>query len=203
MSRRFFLPALLLAAVVLVARPSTDEAGGDRRDPAPALAAELRSGKARYAAFVRAETESLRDRRAAGDDAGVRIHEGRLLPVRRAGTTEPVAVVRAAAAMLSLDARGVGRTGLLDLESHGQAAGLALDGLRDALWAADQGMTGSIDERLANLRAEIDRHRRGEGFVSSGTLQTADRRRLAAALDALAWRLQLAADRLAGQQPGS
>jgi hypothetical protein len=203
---RFAMPALAalaLAALVLVARPSTEEAGGDRGAVDPALAGELRSGHARYRAFVQAETSSLRERRAAGDDAGARIHEGRLVPARLAGSSEPLAVVHAAASMLSLDARGVGRAGLLDLESHTQAAGLAFDAIRDALWATDKGLTGSIDERLANLRAEIDRHRRGEAFVSSGTLQTADRRRLSAALDALAWRLELAADRLSGEAAGS
>lgn len=192
------LAALLLAAVVLVARPPADEAGGERRVVAPPVE-ELRSGQARYAAYVRAETASMRERRAAGDDAGARVHLGRIAPARTARTTRPIPVVRAAAAMLSLDARGVGRAGLLDLEAHAQAAGLAFDAIRDALWARDKGLTGSIDERLANVRAEIDRHRRGEGFVSAGSLRTADRRRLAAALDALAWRLALAAGRLDGR----
>ena len=185
------LPALLLA-VVLVVRPPSGEADGDR----PANASALRSGESRYVAFVRAETASLREGRSAGDDAAERIHLGRLVPTRRARSTEPVTVVRAAAAMLSLDARGVGRTGLLDLENHVHGAGLALDAVRDAMWAADETSVGAIDERLAHVRDEIDRHRVGEGFLSAGALEPGDRRRLAAALDALAWRLTLAADKV-------
>ena len=73
---------------------------------------------------------------------------------------------------------------------------MAFDGVRDALWARDKGLVGSIDERCATLRAELDRHRRGDGFRSATTLPTADRRRLQAALDAWAWRLDLAAERL-------
>jgi hypothetical protein len=194
MSRRRGLTALLalLLAVVLVVRPPAGEADGDR----PANASALRSGESRYVAFVRAETASLRAGRSAGDEAAERIHLGRLVPARRARSTEPVTVVRAATAMLSLDARAVGRTGLLDLENHVHGAGLALDAVRDALWATDETMVGAVDERLAHVREEIDRHRVGEGFPSAGALEPADRRRLAAALDALAWRLTLAADRV-------
>ena len=191
------LATLVLAVLAVVARPATDHAGGgERRAPSP-QALRLERGETRYAAIVRAETASLRERRAAGDEAGVRIHLGRVAPARRARTSEPHAVVHAAAAVLSLDARGTGRTGLLDLEAHAQGAGLAFDSIREAVWMRDRGLVGSIDERLANLRAELDRHRRGEGFLSSGALGAADRRRLAAALDALAWRLTVAADALA------
>ena len=158
----------------------------------------LVSGRTRYAAYVRAETHR---RSASASAPGT--------PRGRASTPagssrpaalapgEPVAVARAAAAVLSLDARDVGRRALLDVESHAAGAAVAFDAVRDALWARDKGLVGSIDERLAGLRTELDRHRRGEGFRSSGALATADRRRLAAALDAFAWRLDLAADRLA------
>jgi iron uptake system EfeUOB component EfeO/EfeM len=71
---------------------------------------------------------------------------------------------------------------------------VAFDAIRDALWARDKGLVGSIDERMATLRSELDRHRRGNGFAK--TLGQADRRRLQAALDAWAWRLDLAATKL-------
>ena len=73
---------------------------------------------------------------------------------------------------------------------------MAFDAIRDAVWARDRGLTGSIDERLAGLRLELDRHRRGRRFRPAATLSTPDRWRLAAALDAYAWRLSLAGDRV-------
>ena len=195
------LPVLLVAALVLavaiVALAARRSADGDERRADPRQQQMLVSGRTRYAAYVRAETTSLRERERAGDPEGARIHAGRVEPARRAGSREPIAVARAAAGMLSLDARDVGRRSLLDVESHTAGAAVAFDAVRDALWARDKGLVGSIDERLAGLRTELDRHRRGEGFRSSGALATADRRRLAAALDAFAWRLGLAADRLA------
>lgn len=195
------LPVLLVVALVLavaiVGLATRRSAGGEERRADPRQEEMLVSGRLRYAAYVRTETASLRERERAGDPEGARIHAGRVEPVRRAGSRHPIAVARAAAGMLSLDARDVGRRALLDVESHTAGAAVAFDAVRDALWARDKGLVGSIDERLAGLRTELGRHRRGEGFRSSGALATADRRRLAAALDAFAWRLGLAADRLA------
>jgi hypothetical protein len=196
-SRLPVLAVVLLAVVALVARPSTDEAGGERKGTTSQQDALLRSGEVRYTAYVRAERASQAERVRAGDPEGASIHANRIAPALRARSGGPLRLVRAAADVLSLDARLIGRQSLLDVESHAAGAGVAFDAVRDALWARDKAMTGAIDERLAGLRAELDRHRRGTGFVSSGALDTADRRRLAAALDALAWRLTLVTERLA------
>ncbi len=162
----------------------------------------LRSGASRHEAWLRAELTSLRAARHTGDRAAVTIHGGRVAAAQAAGAPErPVdarAVAREAAQLLSLDARGVGTRPLLELEAHAMGAGLAFDGVRDALWeTADKGLVGSIDERIALLRDELDRHRRGASFTPVARITGADRRRLAGALDALAYRLGLAADRLA------
>ena len=195
MPLRLLLAALAAVVLVVVAR-APGEAGGERRTAGGEQERLLQRGEVRYGAFVRAERSSLRDRRAAGDEAAVRVHLGRLEPVRRARSTEPAAVVRAAAATVSLDARELGRVGLLDVESHVQGAALAFDAIRDAVWARDQGLAGAVDERVALVREELDRHRRGEGFLSAGAIGPDARRRLAAALDALAWRLTLVTERL-------
>lgn len=188
---RPLIVVLALAALVAIGRPATDRADGERRTDTP-QAGLLRTGEARYAGYVRAERASLRERERAGDPDGARIHLGRLAPARSARSGDPLEVVRAAAAVVSLDARDTGRRGLLDVEMHAAGAGVAFDSVRDAVWARDRGLVGAVDERLAGVRAELDRHRRGEGFLSSGALETGDRRRLAAALDALAWRLSVA-----------
>jgi iron uptake system EfeUOB component EfeO/EfeM len=112
-------------------------------------------------------------------------------------STAPLAVAHAAARVLSLDARRVTEQPLVDVESHAAGAGIAFDAIRDALWSRDKGLVGSIDERLATVRVELDAHRRGAGFAAAARLPMAERRRLAAALDAFAWRLELAAERLA------
>ncbi len=197
------LAVLLLAVVALMGRPSTDEAASERKPPSSAQDALLRGGEGRYAAYVRAERASLVERERAGDPEGATIHANRIAPALRAGSGRALPLVRAAARVLSLDARRIGRQSQLDVESHAAGAGVAFDAARDALWARDRAMTGAIDERLAGLRTELDRHRRGTGFVSSGALDTGERRLLAAALDALAWRLTLAAERLAAQAPVS
>jgi hypothetical protein len=196
MSRLLLLlvPVLLGAAVFAAPRLGAEEAP-PRPDPL------LVSGQHRYDAYVRAERESMRAMIASRDAVGARIHRERLRPASVAAgvsseTPSPLDVVRAASQVLSLDGRGVGSRSLLDLESHAAGAGAAFDGIRDALWARDQGLVGSIDERFAGLRAELDAHRRGSGFVAAHRLRTEDERRLAAALDALAWRLRVAADRL-------
>ena len=205
---RRHLSIALLATLVLASLAAgllALRAPADRRASASAgeTAALLRSGAARYRMYVDAELASWRERSSAGDDGGARIPRGRGAPAMRAGggrpSTDPVGVTHAAALVLSLDARGAGRISLLDVESHTAGAGVAFDAIRDALWARDKGLVGSIDERLANLRTELDGHRRGDAFTSSGALDTAERRRLAAALDALAWRLELAAARLAAK----
>lgn len=161
----------------------------------------LVSGQQRYDAYVRTERESMRAMVTAGDRDGARIHRERLRPASVAAglssdTPRPLQVTRAAARVLSLDGRRTGPVDLLDVESHTAGSGVAFDAIRDALWARDKGLVGSIDERLAGLRTELDRHRRGAGFVLASSLRVADRRRLAAALDALAWRLELAAEKL-------
>ena len=191
------LAVLLLSVAALATRLATEDAGGERHEPDPRQVALLRGGEVRYAAYVRAERASLAERRRAGDHDGAAVHAARIAPALRARGVRPVAVVRAAAGIDSLHPRELGRLPLLEVESHAAGAGAALDAVRDALWARDQALTGTIDERLATVRAELDRHRRGEGFSSAGALGPADRRRLAAALDALAWRLTLAADALA------
>ncbi|MBW3615938.1 MAG: hypothetical protein KY439_11630, partial [Actinobacteria bacterium] len=96
---------LLLAAVALVARPSTDEAGGERKAPASPQDALLRSGEVRYAAYVRAERASQAERVRAGDPEGASIHAERIAPALRARSGGPRALARAAADVLSLDAR--------------------------------------------------------------------------------------------------
>ena len=158
----------------------------------------LRSGATRYEAYLRAEAASLRAARRAGDRLAIRLHSGRIAPAGDVAPdrVDPGAAVDAAARLLSLDARNLATTDLLDVEARVAGAAVAFDAVRDALWARDKGLTGSIDERLAGLRAELDRHRRGAAFGSAAGLSTADRRRLAAALDAYAWRLSLAVDRV-------
>ena len=188
------LPVVLASGAVFAAALGAKEAP-PRPNPL------LEAGEARYAAYVRAERASMREMVAAGDPLAARIHRERLRPASVASglSSEPpeaVAVARAAARVLSLDGRRAGEVALLDVESHAAGAGVAFDAIRDAVWAKDRGLVGSIDERLAGLRDELDRHRRGDGFASARRLATPDRRRLAAALDAAAWRLDIAADRL-------
>jgi hypothetical protein len=199
------LVAAGLAAAALTVRLAADgsasgAAAATRPPEDPRLAGLLRSGEARYRAYVSAELASLRDRRAARDAAGARVHARRLAPAVAAGrgrpSAEPLAVSRAAARVLSVDARSAGSAPLLDVEAHVAGAGVAFDGIRDALWSQDQGFVGSIDERLATVRAELEPHRRGSGFVPPSRLTLSERRRLAAALDALAWRLDLASREL-------
>ena len=156
----------------------------------------LRSGEVRYAAYLKAEAASLGAARRSRDMIAVRLHEGRLAPARGRSRVDPVAAVNEAARLLSLDAREAGSRDLLGVEARVAGAAVAFDAIRDALWARDKGLTGSIDERLAGLRTELDRHRRGGGFRRAASLRSADRRRLAAALAAYAWRLSLAARRV-------
>ncbi|HEV2813189.1 MAG TPA: hypothetical protein VGW10_08065, partial [Solirubrobacteraceae bacterium] len=183
--------ALALGAGLTLARASESEPPRAAADPL------LRSGATRYAAYVRAETASLRSARRAGDAVAVRLHEGRLAPAgAERQHVDPAAAVASAARLLSLDARNAGTADLLGVEARAAGAAVAFDAIRDALWARDKGLTGSIDERLAGLRTELDRHRRGNEFRPAAKLPTPDRRRLAAALDAYAWRLSLAAERV-------
>lgn len=196
MPRKLVFICLPVLVVLGVAAPLFVGHAESRPDPL------LVSGQARYDAYVRTERASMREMVAAGDRDAARIHRERLRPASVAAglssdTPRPLQVTRAAASVLSLDGRRAGSVDLLDVESHGAGSGVAFDTIRDALWARDKGLVGSIDERLAGLRAELDRHRRGPGFVAASSLAVADRRRLAAALDALAWRLQLASDKLA------
>ena len=190
------LPVLLVLAGFSATRLAAEEAP-PRPNPL------LESGAERYAAYVRAERASMREMVALGDETGARIHRERLRPASVASglsaePPEPVELARAASSVLSLDGRRAGEVALLDVESHTAGSGVAFDAIRDAVWARDRGLVGSIDERIAGLRAELDRHRRGAGFVPASSLRTADKRRLAAALDALAWRLAIAAERLGG-----
>ena len=186
--------ALAAAGFVLAPAPARE-----REDPRRGADPLLRSGALRYGAYLRAEAASLAAARRSGDRLAVRLHRGRLAPVggRHPQRVDAVAAVNEAARLLSLDARHTASAGLLDVEARVAGAAIAFDAIRDALWARDKGLTGSIDERLAGLRTELDRHRRGTGFRRAGSLGIADRRRLAAALDAYAWRLSLAADRVA------
>ncbi len=197
MSRKITIAAAILAAALggaglALATSRAPDAAHRTDDP------RLRAGAVRYAAYLRAEAGSLRVARRDGDRLAVRLHEGRLAPVgvRVRGAVDAVAAVTASARLLSLDARQAGSRDLLGVEARVGGAAVAFDAVRDALWARDKGLTGSIDERLAGLRAELDRHRRGERFRGARTIPTADRRRLAAALDAYAWRLSLAAERV-------
>ena len=146
----------------------------------------LQSGIKRYAAYVREETASLRAAEWDKDALGARIYAGRIAPSVEGGVDDPVAVALAAAALLSKDARG--DTALLDIESHAAGATAAFDAIRDAVWARDRGLVGLVDDRMATLREELDRHRRGAGFVPIARVSPAAKRRLLAALDALAWR---------------
>lgn len=192
---------LLLSLVAIAAALSAAQLFAREAPPKPDPL--LVSGHQRYDAYVRAERTSMRAMVAAGDRAAARIHRERLRPAGVAAglsseTPSPLTVTRAAARVLSLDGRRAGEIPLLDVESHTAGSGAAFDAIRDALWARDKGLVGSIDERLAGLRTELDRHRHGARFVPPESLRTADRRRLAAALDALAWRLALAAERLGG-----
>ena len=195
MSRLLVL--IVLPALALVAAGAALFAGDAESRPDPLLV----SGEQRYGAYVRAERESMRAMVAAGDEQAARIHRERVRPAGVAAglssdVPQPLKVARAASRVLSLDARRLGEVALLDVESHTAGSGVAFDAIRDALWARDKGLVGSIDDRLAGLRTELDRHRRGDGFVAPARVAVADRRRLAAALDALAWRLELAAAKL-------
>jgi hypothetical protein len=182
----FTAVAAALAAGLVFASGSRST---ERRGPDPLLAA----GAKRYAATMRDERASLQAARAAGDALAVRLHRGRLAPADRAGVADPLAVVRAAVALLSGDARSLGpAVSLLDVEGHAAGTALAFDAIRDAVWARDRGLVGAIDERAAHLRAELDRHRRGQGYRPMPAPGTAARRSLEAALDAWAWRLNVA-----------
>ena len=189
----------LVIAVVVVATGLTGAgltlAPADESDPADPL---LRSGAARYSAYLHAEAASLAEARRNGDDLAAGLHAGRLAPVGGSlpEAVDPLAATAAAARLLSLDARQVGTKSLLGVEARAAGAAVAFDAIRDAVWARDRGLTGSIDERLAGLRLELDRHRRGRRFRPAATLSTPDRWRLAAALDAYAWRLSLAGERV-------
>jgi hypothetical protein len=196
MRRARFAAAAVLALAALAGAGLTLATA--REAPPRADDPLLRSGAARYTAHLRAEAASLAAARRTGDAVAVRLHEGRLAPVggRVPRHVDPIGAVRAAASLLSLDARHAGSRDLLGVEARAAGAAVAFDAIRDALWARDKGFTGAIDERLAGLRAELDRHRRGSGFRAAGTLSTPARRRLAAALDAYAWRLSLAAERV-------
>ncbi|HEX2084802.1 MAG TPA: hypothetical protein VHF89_03900 [Solirubrobacteraceae bacterium] len=200
MRRRTLQAALgLVLLAALAGAGMTLAPASERAAPDPSADPRLRSGAGRYAAYLRAEAASLQAARRAGDRLAVQLHEGRLAPVggRVPAEVDPIAAVTAASRMLSLDAREAGNRDLLGVEARTAGAAVAFDAVRDALWARDKGLTGSIDERLANLRAELDRHRRADRFRPASRLGTADRRRLAAALDAYAWRLSLAAERVA------
>jgi hypothetical protein len=194
------LAAAALAVAALTARLQLDDDAQGATAAKPRdqqLVRLLDGGEERYRAYVEVEAASLRDLEAARDTVGARVHRARLAPAVEAGRQrDPLAVSRAAARVLSVDARGVGSRPLLDLESRLTGVGAAFDGIRDALWSRDQGFVGSIDERLATVRAELEPLRRGDGFVPATKLTLAQRRRLAAALDALAWRLDLAAREL-------
>ncbi len=200
MRRTFAILAAVLAAAALAGAGLAVATGGGSEPRAAGDNALLRSGAARYLAYLRAEASSLAGARRTGGRLAQRLHEGRLAPVGGSvpRTLDTVAAVRSAARLLSLDARNVATAGLLGVEARVAGAAVAFDAIRDALWARDKGLTGSIDERLAGLRAELDRHRRGARFRPAAALETADRRRLAAALDAYAWRLSLAAGRVGG-----
>ena len=191
---------LVLICVPVIAAVSASAVvfAGDARSQHDPL---LVSGQQRYDAYVRTERESMRLMVAAGDHEAARIHRERVRPASVAAglssdTPKPVKVTRAAARVLSLDGRRAGEVALVDVESHAAGSAVAFDAIRDAVWARDKGLVGSIDERIAGLRAELDRHRRGAGFAPASSLAVEDRRRLAAALDALAWRLQIATDNL-------
>ena len=199
MTRSIAIVAVLVlcAALTSVAYALTrDEAPASHR---PASDPLLRSGATRYAAYLRAESASLAGARRSGDAVAVRLHEGRLAPAAGAAPrdVDPLAAVREASRLLSLDGRNAGSADLLGVEARIAGAAIAFDAIRDALWARDKGLTGSIDERLAGVRTELARHRRHGRYVRAASLPTADRRRLAAALDAFAWRLTLAAERVA------
>ena len=192
---------LIVLAVFAAAAAGAGFAAATGGGDAPAHDPLLQSGAKRYGAYLRAEAASLVAARRAGDHLAVRVHAGRLAPVGRhvPERIDPIAAVESASRLLSVDARDVAKHDLLGVEARVAGAAVAFDAVRDALWARDQGLTGSIDERRAGLLAELAHHRRGSGFRPAGTLRTADRRRLAAALDAYAWRLKLAADRVAGR----
>ena len=199
---RRFLVAIPVAGLVLAAVALAglflggDEASSGERT---ALIAErqelLRSGAVRHDAWLRAERASLRAARRSGDRLGMVVHGGRVTAAGGAG--DPLAAARTASAVLARDARALGNGPLLAVEAHAMGAGLAFDGVRDALWeTSDRGLVGSIDQRIAALGDALDRHRRGGGFVPASRLSAAERRRLAGAVDALAYRLGVAADRL-------
>ena len=220
------VPLACALLVLAVAGGADPEAAGPRQRPADPRQAELlRSGGERYASYVRAELQSLEEQRRVPDAAAASIHANRVAPaltvargpvnraaaaargdsggpagraaaVARAVARRPRRAVLAAAGLLSADARSVRSTPLVGIEARVAGAALAFDGVRDALWDRDKGLTGSIDERLSTVRAELDRHRRGRGFRSSADLPIGDARSLAAALDAYAWRLSLAAGRV-------
>jgi hypothetical protein len=197
------ISAVLVAAAFAVALhlQGDDASSREREAMMERRQALLRSGMARHESWMEAELQSMRDVEQAGDSDAAEIHRDRLAIAFAAGAPkrdpDGLTLTREAAKILSLDARETDRRGLLEIEAHAMGAGLAFDGIRDALWeTADKGLVGSIDERIALVRDELERHRRGEGYVAAGQLSLQDRRRLAGALDALAYRLGLAADRL-------
>jgi hypothetical protein len=197
------MPRRPAALPLLVAAALGAGCGGGDAGPAPAPAPE--PGLQRYRAYAAAEAASLAERVRAGAYADARVHAGRLAPLARAtGAVEllavdrieparapalgrvalrsaraPVtrtAVVRAAARSLEA-ARS--SADLEDVEARVDGAAVAFDSIRDEVWARDQGLVGSIDERLERVRRELRRER-------------PDARRLDARLHALAWRLELA-----------
>src|SRR5687767_13953153 len=157
MSRRTRFLAAALLALALLAGAGLTLATARQSPDRPAADPLLRSGAARYSAYLRAEAASLGPARRSGDAFAARLHEGRLAPVggRVPARVDPVAAVRAAARLLSLDARKASARALLGVEARAAGAAVAFYAIRDALWARDKGMTGSIDERLAGLRAEL------------------------------------------------
>lgn len=188
--RRSLLPIGALSALAVGLVFAAGSSSDDRVPADPLLVA----GGRRYAATIREERTSLHAAQAAGDALAVRLYRGRLLPADRAGVADPVATTRAASALLSGDARSLGaKVSLLDVEAHAAGAALAFDGIREAVWARDRGLVGAVDERAATLRAELDRYRLGEGYRRMPAPGTPARRSLEAALDAWAWRLEVAA----------
>src|SRR5688572_13072559 len=144
MRRRVLIVLLVLAAALTGAGLALARGGAEDRDR-PAQDPLLRSGSVRYAAYLRAEAASLKAARGAGDRFAVRLHTGRLAPVagRVPARVDPIAAVRAAARLLSLDARNAATADLLGVEARAAGAAVAFDAFRDALWARDKGLTGS------------------------------------------------------------
>jgi hypothetical protein len=199
------LPLLLLPVLAILAGAGFATADDDEPPRPPtgreivAADPQLRSGAARYAAYVRAELPSLRAAKRARDWDAVVLHAGRIAPAGRdrSGVADTLAAVRRAARLLEADARHAGERSLLGVEARVAGAAVAFDAIRDAVWSTDDGLVGSIDERLREARSQLDRHRRGGGFVGAGSLRARDRRALAEALHEYAWRLALAGQKVA------